>query len=149
MQYTKDLDDVKSIVRYIEDDDEQLDDKIIRVIRLGRRQEGKCRPIRVQFVGQMYRDIAVRQSFRIRYHHANELLSKTIMSKDLCREDRERAKRKYIEKKQRREAEQERANRTVADDQNQTTPLNIDVDRPGASAGASASPQEEVQDNVP
>ena len=78
------------------------------VIRLGKRQDEKCRPIRVEFVGQMYRDIAVSKGSRIRYIYESDVLSKAIISKDLCREDRERSRQKYLAKKQRREAEQER-----------------------------------------
>ena len=148
-QHTKDFEVVSEIVRYTQNDEEPMENKIKGVVRLGRIQEGKHRPVRVQFVGQMYRDIAVRLSFRIRYHN-NDIISKTIMSKDLCREDRERAKQKYMEKKQRREAERERASSTAADERNRETPQNIDaLDRPGVRAGASTSPPGETQDNVP
>ena len=148
-QHNKDFENVKSILGYIDEtENDLLDEKVKGVVRLGKRQEGKCRPIRVQFVGQMYRDIAVRKSFHIRYHHANEILRKVIISKDLCREDRERAKQKYLDKKQRREAEHERDGSTVTEEQNQVPPQNIDANRQEENIGTSKSPHWVVLDSV-
>ena len=142
-QLTKDYEDVVSILEYIVSDTEgheRLDNKVKGVIRLGRRQEGKCRPIRVQFVGQMYRDIAVKLSFHIRYHHDNEVFKRTVISKDLCREDRERAKQKYIEKKQRREAGEQQSSSTETGEWNQSPPQDIGANRPEDEDDISSSP---------
>ena len=70
------------------------------------------------------------------------------MSKDLCREDRERAKQKYLDKKQRREAEHERDSSTVTEEQNQVPPQNIDASRQEENIGTSESPQWFVLDSV-
>ena len=97
------------MVSYIEDEKDHdfiLRDHIVEVTRLGRQVEGKCRPIRVRFVRQLYRDAAVSLGYRIRYlhkdSHRNEVLGKAVLCKDLCREDREKAKEKYLLKKQQR-----------------------------------------------
>ena len=109
LQNNKDLNDVKYIVSYIEDEEDHdyvLKDHIVEVTRLGKHIEGKCRPVRVRFVGQLYRDAAVSLGYRIRYlhkdSHRNEVLGKAVLCKDLCREDREKAKEKYLLKKQQR-----------------------------------------------
>ena len=61
MQHTKDLEEVKYMVSYIKEGEGErvLSDNIIDVVRLGRKTDGKHRPIRVQFTGQLYRDAAV------------------------------------------------------------------------------------------
>ena len=61
-QHMKDLEDVKYVVSYIDETEEEeelrLSENIIDVVRLGRKTEGKHRPLRVQFRGQLYRDAA-------------------------------------------------------------------------------------------
>ena len=99
-------------------------------------------------MGQMYRDIAVSKGSRIRYIYEIDVLSKAIIFKDLCREDRERSRQKYLAKKQRREAEQERDGSTVTDDQNRVPPQNNDENRPDANIGITASPHWVVIDSV-
>ena len=103
LQNIKDLNDVKYMVSYIEDEEDHdfiLRDHIVEVTRLGRQVEGKCRQIRVRFVRQLYFDAALSLGYRIRYlhkdSHRNEVLGKAVMCKDLCREDREKAKERYL-----------------------------------------------------
>ena len=108
-QRIKDMEDITYLVSYIDEtaaDEEglRLSENIIDVIRLGRKTDGKHRPLRVQFRGQLYCDAAVKRGFRVRYIAGDEVLKKVVMCKDLCREDREAAKVKYMEKKQNREA---------------------------------------------
>ena len=78
MQHTKDLEDVKYVVSYIEEGEGELmlSENIIDVVRLGRKTKGKHRPLRVQFIGQLYRDAAVRRGFRIRYLTGDDVLNK-------------------------------------------------------------------------
>ena len=76
-QSTKDMEDVKYVVSYIEEGEGErvLSDNIIDVVRLGRKTEGKHRPLRVQFRGQLYRDAAVRRGFRIKYLTGDDVLN--------------------------------------------------------------------------
>ena len=152
-QHAQDLIDARKMVTYLEDEENEehntLGDKIVDVTRLGRKSEGKCRPLRVQFVGQMYRDIAVKLSFRIKYMFENEVLRKAVMVKDLCREDRETAKRKYEQRKQQRAAVQNQNISTVPVVETQVTPANLVDDRQGASEENVTPPPRETQPRVP
>ena len=158
MQHMKDLDDVNYMVSYIEDDDDhdfKLGEHIREVTRLGRLVQGKCRPIRVKFRGQLYRDAAVRLGYRIRYlhrdSHRNEILSKAVMCKDLCREDREKAKERYLLKKQQRTAvaDDERNISTEPRNGTQSPPRDFSRDRQGAGLENSTDPRRVDQHNAP
>ena len=149
-QRSKDLSDVRNMMLYIEDDDFRIDNKVVGVTRLGKKENGKCRPIRVQFVGQMYRDVAVSLGFRIRYSNWDEVNNKAVMCKDLCREDREKAKIKYdLKKQQRAEAGNQNNGSTGAVNRVQVPPQNINNDRQGAGERRVASPRMGNQHRVP
>ena len=78
-QRIKDMEDITYLVSYIDEtaaDEEglRLSENIIDVIRLGRKTEGKHRPLRVKFRGQLYCDTAVKRGFRVRYIAGDEVL---------------------------------------------------------------------------
>ena len=151
MQRTKDLEDVKYVVSYIEEGEGErvLSNNIIDVVRLGRKTEGKHRPIRVQFTGQLYRDAAVRRGFRIRYLTGDDVLNKVVMCKDRCREDREAAKAKYEEKKRSRIATVSDGSSAAAANGNQVPPQDASRNSQGTRRDNASPPQMEGQQGAP
>ena len=145
-QHSKDLADVMYMMSYIGDD--ELANSVLDVTRHGGKTEGKVRPIRVQFRGQLYRDVAVRNGFQARYMNEEEYLKKAVICKDLCREDRERSKRKYEQKKQQRAREQDEAIRTEAERELATPPAQNEETQ-GAGLGNNVPPQVVGQDTNP
>ena len=127
----------------------ELSNSVVNVTRLGRKTDGKIRPIRVQFRGQLYRDEAIRCGFIIRYMNDDDYLKQAVLCKDLCREDRERSKRKYELKKQQRAREQEEDNNRTEAERELTTPPAQIVDSQGAGVGNNVPPQVETQNTNP
>ena len=112
-----------------------LDDKVLGVVRIGRKVDGRHRPIRVQFRDEFFRNAAVKYSFRIRYLRKYEIFKNAVMCRDLCREDRERSKRKYEERKQQRERELERNGVRPEAEGGQVPPPNQNGSSQGAEEG--------------
>ena len=153
-QRIKDMEDITYLVSYIDEtaaDEEglRLSENIIDVIRLGRKTDGKHRPLRVQFRGQLYRDAAVKRGFRVRYIAGDEVLKKVVMCKDLCREDREAAKVKYMEKKQNREAARGDGGSAAAATGSQVPPQDPIRGRQGAERDNATPPQLRGQQGAP
>merc|ERR1712240_24516 len=77
-----DQEEIKNVLNHIaciEDNDEDLNQKVVEITRLGRRTEGKIRPVKVGFENAYYRDMAVMNGFRIKY--MDSYLCKTKFSK--------------------------------------------------------------------
>ena len=146
---------VKAILDEIMDEEVDgitLDDKVLGVVRIGRKVDGKHRPIRVKFRDEFYRNAAVKYSFRIRYLRINEnceIFRNAIMCRDLCREDRERSKRKYEERKQQRERELERISVRPEAEGGQVPPPNQNGSSQGAEEGNATPPRLEDQHGAP
>ena len=143
-----DQEEIKDVLNYIaciEDNDEDLNKKVVEITRLGRRTNGKIRPVKVRFENAYYRDMAVMNGFRIKY--MDSYLRKTKICKDLIRDDREKAKRDYEKKKQDRLAAMNGnsdASRTITE---QAPPTRGSNDSQGTTGGAQAVPRQEEQTN--
>ena len=143
-----DQEEIKNVLNYIaciEDNDEDLNKKVVEITRLGRRTNGKIRPVKVRFENAYYRDMAVMNGFRIKYMDSH--LRKTKICKDLIRDDREKAKRDYEKKKQDRLAAMNGnsdASRTITE---QAPPTGGSNDSQGTTGGAQAVPRQEEQSN--
>ena len=145
-QHFIDEQEITTVLQYIDDEDASLDRRVVEVTRLGRKIENKVRPVKVRFTSSYYRDMAVRNGFKIKYIDSH--LDKTKISKDLIREDREKAKMEYERKKQLKQmANSGNGIRPVDNTEEQETPT--DANRQGVSAGAQAVPRQEEQQYVP
>ena len=107
-----------------------LQQQVVEVTRLGRKSEGKIRPVRVRFTSQFYRDVAVTNGFVIKYMDGS--LNKAKIIKDLIRDDREKAKMEYENRKQLRLAAANNDTRPAAGNEEQVPPRNEIGDRQGA-----------------
>ena len=118
--------------------------KVVEITRLGRKSEGKTRPVRVRFESVYYRDAAVMNGFRLKYR--DDYFNKVKMCKDLIREDREKAKAEYERKKQLKLANANGENRPVANS-DQTTPIS-EINRPVAASEDQVLPRQAGQINI-
>ena len=140
--------EVGTILEEIGDDDRgksmNLMSKVVEITRLGRKSDGKIRPVRVKFESEYYRDVAVMNGFRLKYRE--DYFNKVKMCKDLIREDREKAKAEYEKKKQLKLAATNGENRPVAN-LDQTTPIS-EVNRPVAIGEDQVHPRQVGQINI-
>ena len=140
--------EVGTILEHIGDDDRgvsmNLMSKVVEITRLGRKSDGKIRPVRVKFESEYYRDVAVMNGFRLKYRE--DYFNKVKMCKDLIREDREKAKAEYERKKQLKLAATNGENRPVAN-LDQTTPIS-EVNRPVAIGEDQVHPRQVGQINI-
>ena len=140
--------EIGTILEDIGDDDMgsnmNLMSKVVEITRLGRKSEGKIRPVRVRFESVYYRDAAVMNGFRLKYR--DDYFNKVKMCKDLIREDREKAKAEYERKKQLKLANANGENRPVADS-DQTTPIS-EINRPVAASEDQVLPRQAGQINI-
>ena len=77
------------------------------------------------------------------------MLKKVVMCKDLCREDREAAKVKYMEKKQNREAARGDGGSAAAATGSQVPPQEPNRGRQGAERDNTTPPQLRGQQGAP
>ena len=141
-----DMHETRVILRYIDDEELDLENKVVEVTRLGRKSEGKIRPIRIRFENEYYREAAVMNSYKIKYHEGG--LSKVKVCRDLIRDDREKAKVEYERKKQLKLAAANNGNSPIARDLAQATPINESIASQADTGREQAPPHQEEQANL-
>ena len=124
-----------------------LRSNVVEMTRLGWKSEGKIRPLKVRFESQYHREVAVWNGFRIKYINDYEHLKKVKISRDLIRDDRDKAKIEY-EKKKQAKLSTNNGNRPAADNPDQTTPIMEGNGSQGTTGGAPAPPRQENQTSV-
>ena len=77
----------------------QLKHKVVGIQRLGGKAEGKIRPIRVEFYSAYDRETACKSAHHLK--NSNKFKNTVGISRDKIREDRERERSKYLEKRRR------------------------------------------------
>ena len=136
--------EIGTILDHNDDEDLDLKSKVVEITRLGRKSDGKIRPVRVRFESVFYRDAAVMNGFKLKYRE--DYFNKVKMCKDLIREDRDKAKAEYERKKQLRISNANAENRPV-DNSDQITPM-IEINRPVATGGDQGHPPQVGQMSI-
>ena len=76
---------VKEVITVVQDEDEDLKEEIEEVYRLGKYQEGRCRPIKIKFSTQMAAEKVLERKWKL----ANkEECKKIFIRKDMNEEER-------------------------------------------------------------
>ena len=139
--------EVGIILDYIQDQGMNLRSNVVEMTRLGWKSEGKIRPLKVRFESQYHREVAVWNGFRIKYINDYEHLKKVKISRDLIRDDRDKAKIEY-EKKKQAKLFTNNGNRPAVENPDQSTPIMEGNGSQGTTGGAPAPPRQENQTSV-